>query len=170
VLLTWTWILYTSLRRRFMLNVGLCARYKFSYYYYYYYYYNTVEMFNVIIRCQLLSRVNSCRFVCIRRTHVATFAFLFVKIRMFIDIFFTLSQLAANFDHELWYRIDVTCGFLQIFGPVQSILKFRDIDEVIDMANDTHYGLGAGVFTKDLDTALSVANRLQAGTVWLAVI
>jgi len=55
---------------------------------------------------------------------------------------------------------------LQIFGPVQSILKFKDTDEVIDMANDTHYGLAAGVFTKDLDTALRVANSLEAGIVW----
>ena len=55
---------------------------------------------------------------------------------------------------------------VQIFGPVQSILKFKDIDEVIDMANDTHYGLAAGVYTKDLDTALRVANSLEAGTVW----
>ena len=55
---------------------------------------------------------------------------------------------------------------VQIFGPVQSILKFSDIDEVIDMANDTQYGLAAGVFTKDLDTALRVANSLEAGTVW----
>ena len=56
---------------------------------------------------------------------------------------------------------------IQIFGPVQSILKFKDIDEVIDMANDTHYGLAAGVYTKDLDTAIRVANSLEAGTVWL---
>jgi len=45
-------------------------------------------------------------------------------------------------------------------------MKFKDIDEVIDMANDTHYGLAAGVHTKDLDTAIRVANSLEAGTVW----
>jgi len=56
--------------------------------------------------------------------------------------------------------------FAQIFGPVQSILKFKDIDEVIDMANDTNYGLAAGVYTKDLDTAIRVANSFEAGTVW----
>ena len=55
---------------------------------------------------------------------------------------------------------------VQIFGPVQSILKFKDIDEVIDMANDNNYGLAAGVFTKDLDTAIRVANSFEAGTVW----
>jgi acyl-CoA reductase-like NAD-dependent aldehyde dehydrogenase len=55
----------------------------------------------------------------------------------------------------------------EIFGPVQSIFKFKDIDEVIEKANDTHYGLAAGVFTKDLDTAILVANSLDAGTVWV---
>ena len=55
---------------------------------------------------------------------------------------------------------------MQIFGPVQSIIKFKDIEEVIDMANDTQYGLAAAVFTKDLDTAIRVANSLEAGTVW----
>lgn len=54
----------------------------------------------------------------------------------------------------------------QIFGPVQSIFKFKDVDEVIELANDTTYGLAAAVFTKDLDTAILVANSLQAGTVW----
>jgi len=54
----------------------------------------------------------------------------------------------------------------QIFGPVQSIFKFKDVDDVIEQANDTTYGLAAAVFTKDLDTAILVANSLQAGTVW----
>ena len=40
------------------------------------------------------------------------------------------------------------------------------MDEVIEMANDTMYGLAAGVFTKDIDTYLKMANALDAGTVW----
>lgn len=55
----------------------------------------------------------------------------------------------------------------EIFGPVQQILKFRDIDDVIKRANATNYGLGAGVFTKDLDTALLVSSRLDAGQVYV---
>ncbi|CAA7043357.1 unnamed protein product [Microthlaspi erraticum] len=55
----------------------------------------------------------------------------------------------------------------EIFGPVQSILKFRDVDEVIRRANDTRYGLAAGVFTKNLDTANRVSRALKAGTVWV---
>lgn len=55
----------------------------------------------------------------------------------------------------------------EIFGPVQCIFKFKDTEDVIEKANDTHYGLAAAVFTKDLDTAITVANSLEAGTVWV---
>eukprot|EP00914_Ancora_sagittata_P033370 GHVO01067269.1.p1 GENE.GHVO01067269.1~~GHVO01067269.1.p1 ORF type:complete len:493 (+),score=90.56 GHVO01067269.1:197-1675(+) len=55
----------------------------------------------------------------------------------------------------------------EIFGPVQSIIKFKTIDEVIDMANNTSYGLAAGVFTKNIDTYLTIVNALEAGTVWV---
>jgi len=55
----------------------------------------------------------------------------------------------------------------EIFGPVQLIYKFKDVEEVIEKANDTHYGLAAAVFTKDLDTAILVSNALEAGTVWV---
>lgn len=54
----------------------------------------------------------------------------------------------------------------QIFGPVQQIMKFKTIDEVIKRANNTTYGLAAGVFTKDIDKALTFAAALRAGTVW----
>ncbi|KAM9331106.1 aldehyde dehydrogenase 1A1-like [Gastrophryne carolinensis] len=55
----------------------------------------------------------------------------------------------------------------EIFGPVQQIMKFKTIDDVIKRANNTEYGLAAGVFTKDLDKALTVSDALQAGTVWV---
>ncbi|XP_007044551.2 PREDICTED: aldehyde dehydrogenase family 2 member B4, mitochondrial [Theobroma cacao] len=55
----------------------------------------------------------------------------------------------------------------EIFGPVQSILKFKDINEVIRRANSTSYGLAAGVFTKDIDTANTVTRALKVGTVWI---
>ncbi|MFQ6629807.1 hypothetical protein Gotur_008146 [Gossypium turneri] len=55
----------------------------------------------------------------------------------------------------------------EIFGPVQSILKFRDMDEVIRRANSTKYGLAAGVFTNDLDTANTLSRALKVGTVWI---
>ncbi|KAH7674519.1 aldehyde dehydrogenase (NAD+) protein [Dioscorea alata] len=55
----------------------------------------------------------------------------------------------------------------EIFGPVQSILKFKDIDEVIRRANATHYGLAAGVFTSNIDKANTLTRALRAGTVWV---
>ncbi|CAH0714534.1 unnamed protein product, partial [Brenthis ino] len=55
----------------------------------------------------------------------------------------------------------------EIFGPVQSILKFETFEEVIDRANDTNYGLGAGVITNDLTIALSFAKHVRAGSIWV---
>ncbi|XP_034987770.1 retinaldehyde dehydrogenase 3 isoform X1 [Zootoca vivipara] len=55
----------------------------------------------------------------------------------------------------------------EIFGPVQSIMKFKNIEEVIERANSTEYGLTAAVFTKNLDRALTLASALQSGTVWI---
>ncbi|KAM3925464.1 retinaldehyde dehydrogenase 3 [Leptodactylus fuscus] len=55
----------------------------------------------------------------------------------------------------------------EIFGPVQSILKFKSIEEVIKRANSTEYGLTAAVFTENLDKALSITSALQSGTVWV---
>lgn len=53
----------------------------------------------------------------------------------------------------------------EIFGPVTSIIKFGSFEEGIDMANDTNYGLTAGVFTKNMGQALRATNRIQAGTI-----
>jgi aldehyde dehydrogenase (NAD+) len=55
----------------------------------------------------------------------------------------------------------------EIFGPVMQILKFKSIDEVIERANDSDYGLAASVFTNDLDKAIVVSNGLRAGSVWV---
>ena len=55
----------------------------------------------------------------------------------------------------------------EIFGPVMSIMKFKDIDEVVDRSNRTEYGLAAAVWTKDVGKAHAVANKVRAGTVWI---
>lgn len=55
----------------------------------------------------------------------------------------------------------------EIFGPVQSILKFETFEEVIDRANDSNYGLGAGVITNDVTTALAFIKHLRAGSIWV---
>ncbi|NKZ28271.1 aldehyde dehydrogenase family protein [Vagococcus lutrae] len=55
----------------------------------------------------------------------------------------------------------------EIFGPVAVIIKFKDIDEVIAMANDSEYGLAGGVWTQDLNKALKVGREVQTGRVWV---
>ncbi len=55
----------------------------------------------------------------------------------------------------------------EIFGPVMTLLEFDSEDEVIARANDTPYGLSAGVFTRDLRRAHRVVRRLDAGTTWI---
>jgi aldehyde dehydrogenase (NAD+) len=62
---------------------------------------------------------------------------------------------------------DMTIVREEIFGPVVTVSKFNDIDDVLKMALDTEYGLAAAVFTKDTARAIDVSNRLQAGTVWV---
>ena len=55
----------------------------------------------------------------------------------------------------------------EIFGPVMSIIPFKRIDEVVDRANRTTYGLAAAVWTRDIKKAHAVANSVRAGTVWV---
>ncbi|CAO0797014.1 unnamed protein product [Mucor circinelloides] len=62
---------------------------------------------------------------------------------------------------------DMTIVREEIFGPVVTVSKFKDVDDVLKMALDTEYGLAAAVFTKDTARAIDVSNRLQSGTVWV---
>ncbi|AEI80727.1 aldehyde dehydrogenase DhaS [Cupriavidus necator N-1] len=55
----------------------------------------------------------------------------------------------------------------EVFGPVLSILKFRDEADAIAIANDSCYGLGAGVWTSDIGRAFRMSEKIQAGTVWV---
>ncbi|XP_071747740.1 aldehyde dehydrogenase 1A1 isoform X2 [Lepeophtheirus salmonis] len=55
----------------------------------------------------------------------------------------------------------------EIFGPVQSIFKFETLNEVIDRANDTTYGLAAGIITSDFNTMNKFSSFIRAGTVWI---
>jgi aldehyde dehydrogenase (NAD+) len=64
-------------------------------------------------------------------------------------------------------RDDMKISQEEIFGPVMSIIKFKDIDEVIQRANTTMYGLAAAVWTNDITKAHTIANNLRAGTVWI---
>lgn len=64
-------------------------------------------------------------------------------------------------------RDDMKIAQEEIFGPVMSIIKFKDINEVIERANKTMYGLAAAVWTKDISKAHAIANSVRAGTVWV---
>lgn len=55
----------------------------------------------------------------------------------------------------------------ECFGPVAAIMRVADFDEAVAMANDTTFGLGASVFTTDLEEAMEAAERLEAGMVWV---
>ena len=54
----------------------------------------------------------------------------------------------------------------EIFGPVVSVTKFTDFDDAMEIANDTLYGLGAGVWSRDTNTAYRAGREIQAGRVW----
>jgi len=62
---------------------------------------------------------------------------------------------------------DMTIARQEIFGPVASVIPFSGIDEAVEIANSTIYGLAAGVWTKDLDTALRLIKEVEAGMIWV---
>jgi len=62
---------------------------------------------------------------------------------------------------------DMTIARQEIFGPVASVIPFSGIDEAVEIANDTIYGLAAGVWTKDLDTALRLVKEVESGMVFV---
>ncbi|HEY6565046.1 MAG TPA: aldehyde dehydrogenase family protein, partial [Pirellulaceae bacterium] len=64
-------------------------------------------------------------------------------------------------------RDDMPIAKDEIFGPVMSVLTFKDVEEVVRRGNNTFYGLAAAVWTKDISKAHHMAARLRAGTVWV---
>ena len=54
----------------------------------------------------------------------------------------------------------------QIFGPVQQLIKFKDLDEIIERANSTTYGLAAGIFSNDLNKVNYLVQGIRSGVVW----
>jgi gamma-glutamyl-gamma-aminobutyraldehyde dehydrogenase len=64
-------------------------------------------------------------------------------------------------------RNDMTIARQEIFGPVASVIPFDGVDQAISIANDTIYGLAAGVWTRDLDTAFKLVRGIEAGVIWI---
>lgn len=62
---------------------------------------------------------------------------------------------------------EMTIAQEEIFGPVLSVMKFKDVDEVVSRANKSMYGLAAAVWTKDIKKAMRISNSVRAGTVWV---
>uniref|UniRef100_A0A8R1I8F3 Aldedh domain-containing protein n=1 Tax=Caenorhabditis japonica TaxID=281687 RepID=A0A8R1I8F3_CAEJA len=75
--------------------------------------------------------------------------------------YFVKPTIFANVKDEM------TIAQEEIFGPVMSIIRFDTMEELVEKANNTIYGLAAGVMTKDLDKALHIANTTRAGSIWV---
>jgi aldehyde dehydrogenase (NAD+) len=75
--------------------------------------------------------------------------------------FFVEPTIFSNVDNTM------TIAQEEIFGPVLSVITYREIDDAVKMANDSMYGLAAGVWSKDKEKARTVAKKLRAGTVWI---
>ncbi|OUR93244.1 aldehyde dehydrogenase family protein [Gammaproteobacteria bacterium 42_54_T18] len=71
--------------------------------------------------------------------------------------FYVQPTIFANVNNQM------TIAREEIFGPVLCVIPYNDIDEAIDIANDTPYGLSSGVFAKDRDSGLKIARRIRAG-------
>ncbi len=55
----------------------------------------------------------------------------------------------------------------EIFGPVLSVIKYKDVGDAIRIANDSIYGLAGGVWSTDIPEAISVAKKIRTGTIWI---
>jgi acyl-CoA reductase-like NAD-dependent aldehyde dehydrogenase len=62
---------------------------------------------------------------------------------------------------------DATIAREEIFGPVLSVIRYKALDEAITMANDSIYGLGGAVFSRDIPKAIGIAKKIRTGTVWI---
>lgn len=81
----------------------------------------------------------------------------------------------AQFERGFWIEPtiltdvtnDMTVAREEIFGPVLCVLRYSSLEEAVAIANDTPYGLTAGIWSSDPERAIEVAERLRAGTVWI---
>jgi len=81
----------------------------------------------------------------------------------------------AGFENGFWVEptvftdvtMDMRIAQEEVFGPVLSVLKWKEIDEAIEMANAVDYGLTASLWTKDLGLALRLVREIEAGYIWV---
>ncbi len=64
-------------------------------------------------------------------------------------------------------RNDMRIAQEEVFGPVLAVIPFKDEDEAVRIANDSRFGLAAGIWTTSMRTALQMAERIEAGTIWV---
>ena len=64
-------------------------------------------------------------------------------------------------------RPDHTIARQEVFGPVLSVIEVGDEDEAVDVVNDSEYGLSAAVYTRDINTALQLVDRIDTGIVYV---
>lgn len=87
----------------------------------------------------------------------------------------TGGRIPPSLPHGWYYEPTILTGCThdmaimreEVFGPVASICRVRDLDEAIGLANDSPFGLGASVFTTSLEEAMEATERLEAGMVWV---
>ncbi|MDK2598772.1 aldehyde dehydrogenase family protein [Bacillus stercoris] len=79
----------------------------------------------------------------------------------FEEGYFVAPTVFANVEDEM------TIAKEEIFGPVLTAIPYETVDEVIERANHSEYGLAAGLWTENVKQAHYIADRLQAGTIWV---
>ena len=75
--------------------------------------------------------------------------------------YFVQPTIFADVDNSM------TIAQREVFGPVLSVIKFRDLEHAVEIANDSNYGLASGVWTQSMKTAFIMSERIEAGTVWV---
>src|SRR5262245_23698109 len=81
------------------------------------------------------------------------------------------QQFTKGFFYEPTIMVDVRQNMrlvrTETYGPVLPVMRVRDIDEAIELANDSTYGLGANIYTNNMECAMKAMERITAGTCWI---